>query len=98
MYQVLIFSIIGLFVALLFLQLYFRLKVLKAYKVLVRNRIQFGALDLFSRDKREAVKGRYPGHAADIEAFSSYIQYAVRMATLLIVLITAFGAVLMYYR
>jgi hypothetical protein len=34
----------------------------------------------------------------EIETFTSHIQYSMRMATVLIALITLFGAILMYYR
>jgi hypothetical protein len=98
MYTVLIALVIGLFVALLFLQLYFRIRVLKVYKALVRDRVQFGALELFNKEKREEVKRRYPNQALEIQTFSDYLHYSIRMATVLIFLITAFGAVLMWYR
>ena len=41
MYTILVFLVIGLFVAILFLQFYFRMKVLKVYRVLVQHRVQF---------------------------------------------------------
>jgi hypothetical protein len=34
----------------------------------------------------------------DIAAFVRHLQYSIRMATVLIALITLFGAILMYYR
>lgn len=98
MFTILVAVVIGLFVAMLFLQFYFRMKVLKDYRVLVQQRVQFGAMDLFDREKRDAVKVRYPQAAARIESFAGNLRHAVRMATVLLVLITAFGAILMYYR
>jgi len=98
MFPILAALVIGLFVAMLFLQFYFRMKVLGDYKALVRQRVQFGTLELFDRDKREAVQARYPQAAAHIESFARNLRYAVRMATVLLFLITAFGAILMYFR
>ncbi len=99
MYILLISIIAGLFIALLFLNLYFRAKVLKVYGVLVRNRVQFGAAHIFNRQKlEEEILPRYPQFREEIETFIRHMRYSIRMATVLIALITLFGAVLMWYR
>ena len=99
MYILLISIVIGLFVAMLFLNLYFRAKVLKVYGVLVRNRVQFGAAHVFNRKKlEEEVLPRYPQFKNEIETFIRHMRYSIQMASVLIALITAFGAVLMYFR
>lgn len=90
--------IIALFVALLFLNFYFRLKVFGAYRRLVDNRVEFGAAHLFNRQKlEEEIIPRYPGMESDIRTFCSHIQYSIKIASILIVLITAVGAYLMYF-
>lgn len=99
MYTLLISIVIGLFVAMLFVNLYFRAKVLKVYGVLVRNKVQFGAAHIFNREKLEQeVLPRYPQFRKEIEDFIRHMRFSIQMASLLIFLITAFGAVLMYYR
>jgi hypothetical protein len=99
MYTLLVSLVIGLFVALLLVNVYFRAKVLKSYGVLVRNRVQFGAAHVFNRRRmEEEILPRYPHCRREIETFVRHIHYTIRMATVLIVLITALGAVLMYYR
>lgn len=99
MYTLLASIIIGLFVAMLFVNIYFRAKVLKTYGILVRNRVQFGAAHIFNRQKLEAeILPRYPQFRQEIETFIHHIRYSIRMATVLIALITAFGAVLMYFK
>lgn len=99
MYTLLVSVIIGLFLAMLFVNIYFRAKVLKTYGVLVRNRVQFGAAHVFNRQKLEAeILPRYPQFRNEIEAFIRHIRYTIKMATVLIALITAFGAVLMYFK
>ena len=99
MYILLISVVIGLFVAMVFLNVYFRAKVLKVYGILVRNRVQFGAAHIFNRKKLESeILPRYPQFRSEIETFIRHMRYSIRMASVLIALITAFGAVLMYFR
>jgi hypothetical protein len=99
MYVLLITIVLSLFAAMVFLNVYFRVKVLKSYKVLVQNRVEFGAAHLFNRKKMEAeIYPKYPHMQADIEIFVRHLRYSIRMATVLIALITLFGGVLMYFR
>ena len=99
MYLLLISIVIGLFVAMLFLNVYFRVRVIKTYRKLVNNRVEFKAVHVFNREKMEAeIIPRYPQMEAEIRTFTSHIRYSIRMATVLIALITLFGAILMYYR
>ena len=99
MEYLLISLVIGLFIAMVFVNVYFRVKVLKTYKKLVQNRVEFGAAHLFNKKKMEAeIYPRYPHMKEDIALFESHIKYSIRMAVILIVLITIFGAILMYYR
>ena len=99
MFVFLISLVIGLFAAMLFLNVYFRVRVLKVYKILVQNEVQFGAKHVFNKEKMQAeVFPKYPNQKENIEIFVRHIQYSIRMATVLIALITLFGAILMYYR
>ncbi|MEZ5043123.1 MAG: hypothetical protein R2828_24720 [Saprospiraceae bacterium] len=99
MFTLLITLVLGLFVAMLFLNVYFRVKVLKTYRKLVDNRVQFGAAHVFNRKKMEAeVLPKYPHMRKEIETFVNHMQYTIKMATVLIALITLFGGILMYYR
>ncbi|HHH49707.1 MAG TPA: hypothetical protein ENK52_01865 [Saprospiraceae bacterium] len=99
MQNVLIFFIFGLVVAMLFLNLYFRMKVLKAYKKLVQNKVELKTRQIFNKVIMEKeVYSRYPQHRADIESFIHYMQYSIKMATVLIALISLLGGVLMYFR
>lgn len=99
MYTLLLIIIGGLFVAMLFVNLYFRAKVLKVYGILVRNKVEFGAAHIFNRQKlEEEILPRYPQFRNEIESFVRHMRYSIKMATVLLTLITAFGAVLMYFR
>lgn len=99
MYTLLVSIVIGLFVAMLFVNLYFRAKVLKVYGVLVRNKVEFGAAHIFNRQKLETeILPRYPKFRNEIESFVRHMRYSIQMASVLIALITAFGGILMYFR
>ena len=97
---VLLFTIIaGLFVAMLFVNLYFRAKVLRADRVLVQTEVDFTAAQILSqRRMEEEVVTSYPQQAEAIRDFGNYLRRSIRMATVLLVLITCFGALLMWYR
>lgn len=99
MYTLLISIVIGLFVAMLFVNLYFRAKVLKVYGILVRNKVEFGAAHIFNRQKlEEEILPKYPQFRNEIETFIRHMKYSIKMASVLIGLITVFGAILMYFR
>lgn len=99
MYLLLISIVIGLFIAMLFLNIYFRVKVMKIYKVLVQNRVEFGASHIFNDEKMATeIYPRYPDQVDNIKTFVNHIRYSIKMATVLTTLISAFGAILMYYR
>lgn len=99
MYILLVSIVIGLFVAMLFLNVYFRVRVLQSYKKLVQNKVEFGASHVFNQKKmEEEIFPKYPHMREDILTFSRHMQFSIRMATVLIALITLFGAILMYFR
>lgn len=99
MYIILVSLVIALFVAMLVVNVYFRVKVLKYYKILVKNRVEFKTKDIFSKEVREKeIYPRYPKFKDEIDAFARHIRYSVNMAIVLIFLITLFGAILMYFR
>ncbi|MEM1220974.1 MAG: hypothetical protein AAGH79_18780 [Bacteroidota bacterium] len=99
MYILLVTLVLVSFAGMLFLNIYFRVRVLRAYKVLVQNRVEFGARHLFDRKKmEEEILPQYPHLREEILTFVQHMQYSIRMATVLIALITLFGGILMYYR
>ncbi|PHI18530.1 hypothetical protein CEQ90_17425 [Lewinellaceae bacterium SD302] len=99
MYILLISIVIGLFVVMLFLNVYFRVKVMKAYKELVQARVDFTAKQIFSKQRIEdELVPLYPAQAEQIRTFSRYLIGSIRMGTVLLALITIFGGILMWYR
>jgi hypothetical protein len=98
MYVLLISLVIGLFIAMLFLNVYFRVKVIRSYRTLIQNGVEFGAVHVFNKKKlQEEVLPYYPELSQEIETFVNHLRYSIRMATVLLFLITLFGAVLMQY-
>jgi hypothetical protein len=95
----LIALVLGLFAAMLFINFYFRVKVLQTYKKLVQNRVEFGAAHLFNSERMaKEIYPKYPNQREDIAIFVKHIKYSINIASLLIALITAFGGILMWYR
>jgi hypothetical protein len=88
------FIVIGLFVVLLFLNLYFRIKVLKHYKHLVANQVQFEVNDIFDRGKIDEISKKYPQHVEHIHGFMFRIRKSVFIALVLIILIAIMGILL----
>lgn len=99
MYTILISLVWGIFAAMLFLNIYIRVKAFKYYRKLVEARVDFGASHIFNQKKmEEEIYPQYPNHISDIQAFTGHIRKSMRIATILMVLITLFGGILMYYR
>lgn len=88
-----------MFCGILFLNVYFRVKVLKLYKKLVQNQVEFKPVHFVNKERlEEEVLPKYPEHKDDILTFISHIRFSVSLASVLITLITAFAAVLMFMR
>ena len=84
----LVYIVVALFLALLFLNFYFKREILRHYKVLVKNRVEFGVSHIFSPKKmEEEVLGKYPACREDILAFSAKIRKSLLMAAGLILAI-----------
>ena len=99
MYNTLFVIIVAAFIAMLFINIYFRVKVFKHYKYLVQNKIQFNSSHFFSSEKMEAeVLSRYPKHREQILLFVKMIHRSVQLASVLLVVIIAFGYLLLRFR
>jgi len=95
----LLFAVIGLFIAMLFVNVYFRVKVMRSYRIMVQNRVDLKTEHFFNKHKlEEELIPQYPGLEKEIRTFVSHLHYSTKMATVLIALITLFGGILMYYR
>jgi len=99
MYTTLIVIVISLVLALLIVNVYFRVRVMKYYKKLVRARVEFDLSHILNPKKlEEEVLPRYPNSKGDITTFIRHIKISFRIGMTLFVLISFFGWVLMHYR
>ena len=65
----------------------------------MRNKVEFGAAHIFNRKKlEEEILPRYPQFQNEIETFIKHMRNSIRMASVLLMLITLFGGILMYFR
>ena len=94
----LIVAIAAAFIAMLGVNVIYRARVLKAYRKLHRAGVEFDGTDMLSEQRITALVQRFPQHEAEIRAFTGGIRRSLSLATGLIVLITALGATLMWYR
>lgn len=89
--------IISMFVGLFAINIYFRAKVMKAYKYLVQNDIKFSAMDILSNAKMEnTVLPRYPMHQAEIRNFVDLMKRSLMLSIGVIVLIIVIGLIYHY--
>ena len=99
MFNFLFILIVAAFIAMLFINIFFRVKIFKVYKYLVQNRVQFDSSHFFNRKKLdEEVLSKFPQHQKEIESFIGLIHKSVHLASVLIFIIVAFGLLLMRYR
>jgi len=86
------------FVGMLAVNVFFRARVLKAYKKLVRARVEFNGSDMLTQSRIEELVERYPAQEEAIRQFTGGIRNTMSLASGLIVLITLLGGILMWYR
>jgi hypothetical protein len=81
------------------LNIYFRVRVMVTYRRLSQSNVRFEPKHVFQPKLMEAeVLPLYPEHRDDIVSFSRHLRLTIRMASVLIALVTLFGGVLLYYR
>lgn len=87
------------FICLLLLNLAFRVRLFKAYKALVQNKIQFGMKHILNKRLLEhEVLGHYPQHRELILRFVNGIRFSVVVATILILILAfSFGYILFFH-
>jgi len=92
--KTLYYLIIGLFISLIFFNFYFRFKILKHFKVLKKNRVQFGWKHIKSkRLLEEEIIPRYPEQKDDIRQFVHQIHFSFKIVILILVSLVILGLV-----
>lgn len=76
---------------------FFRIKVIRAYGILIKNRVQFDKSHIFSRQKlEEEILPKYPNQRKAIEDFVFGIRLSMSIASILIMLITICIAIMIF--
>ena len=95
--QYLLIACMACFVGLLLTGFFMRLRVLTAYQKLVAHRVQFERQHIFDQALLEAeIFPKYPEHRPLIQRFVSGIRFTLRLASVLITIITVCAAILMF--
>ena len=96
--NILIACLIISFASLFAIVVYFRIKVLKAYGILVRNQVQFDIAHIFNKKRMvEEILSKYPAHNKTIRDFAFGIRFSMSMVTVFMILITLFAGALMFF-
>ncbi|MDG1297997.1 MAG: hypothetical protein P8P48_12710 [Saprospiraceae bacterium] len=96
--ELLLKILIGLlFLGLLVMNFYFRRKVTKSYRILVKNNVEFDSKHIFNKKKlEEEIIPKYPKEEADIRQFVNLLNQSIKIGFGLLVLITVFGGILLW--
>lgn len=90
--------IISMFVGLFVINIYFRAKVMKAYKYLIKNNIKFSATDILSKSKMENnVIPRYPKHEAEIRNFVDLMKRSLLLSLGVVILILSITVIYHFF-
>jgi hypothetical protein len=84
-----------LFAGFFLLNVYFRLRIFKHYRTLMRNKVEFGTAEIFSDDRMETVIARHPQLKETITRFCKNMRFTMWMATVFVILVIIFGFVLL---
>ena len=94
-----IFTILAvLFAGFFALNVYFRLRIFKHYRVLIQHRIEFGTAEIFSDEKMRGVIARHPMQRDAITKFCMNMRLTMWMATVFVILVIILGFVLLRNR
>jgi hypothetical protein len=89
------YIVIGFVVALIFFNVYFRAKILKIYKTLIANKIEFGLVHILNKRRLEnEVLTKYPKFINEINTFVSSIRLSFIIAVTLLLGITLIGIII----
>lgn len=98
MYEIAYYSLIGFVFSLLVVNFFFRVKIMKLYRYLVENRVDFSASQMLNSSKlHEEILPKYPQHRDVILDFVGKVKLSIYIACGLFLLITIVGLFLKNY-
>lgn len=75
------------------------MKVMKSYKYLSKNNIEFSIGHIFNHEKlKTEILPHYPNHQNKILEFANQIQYSIKLAGLIVIGIIVAGVCLHFFR
>lgn len=87
MFQIIIVVATSIFIVLLFLNLYFRVKLLKLYRKLVEGQVEFPTSMIFKTKLLEKeIVPKYPKYRNEIIQFSKHLNTSIRIAFIVFVI------------
>lgn len=93
--QIYLYLVIILFVIMLLTSVYFRVRVIKHYKLLKKKGVEFNSSHFFNHQKMEAeIFPKHPDLKNEIKSFVKDIKLSVTFSTILIALIFTFAWIL----
>ncbi len=99
MENTLLYIVFALFGAMLILNVYFRLKVMRSYRKMVQAGVEARARDLMVKETLETkIIPTYPEHEDVIREFVAHLRNGFRMTSVLLGLVVLFGYILMKFR
>jgi len=82
------YLVIALFIGLFIIQFWFRVRVVKVYRKLVQNKVEFTTKHIFNKKLMEdEILPKYPEHKDTIMKFVKEMQLSMTIASIFIVLI-----------
>jgi hypothetical protein len=87
-----------LFAGFFILNMYFRIKVFRHYRILMTNKIEFGTAEIFSDVRMQAVIDKHPQQKDAIRRFCMNMRFTMWMATVFVILVIILGFVLIRNR
>lgn len=89
-------SIVVLFVCLLGLNMFFKANVLKGYKLLLNQNMDFTVGQLLNKKKLEGVMRKYPKHSSAIKTLASKLKFSFVFALTIIIVMVLIGVTLLF--
>ena len=99
MLQYIILVVTAIFAVFLVFNLYFRLKLLKLYRILMREEVEFPTAYLLKPDKlKQEIVPKYPHMEKEIMGFSKHMRRSLLVAFIVFVLSLVMGYILIKSR
>ena len=99
MFNIIIVVATSIFVVLLFMNLYFRIKLLKTYRRLVEGQVEFPPSMIFkTKQLEQEIVPKYPKYKDEILSFSRHLNFSVRIAFVVFLIALFIGYQYIKYR